>query len=386
MQIEDIGQYEVNPYKRFFLWFIFIILFVCAGTLYYVFSSATINIYPELEHKEVELKVLLDSNEGTIDYENNKIGGVFFSTAGQGEKNYENLTPKKIQQQATGKIILHNNYSRAQRFNAGDVLITKDLIPTQKVALKKGFILYRNQTKVVEAYCLEKGIAGHIPPTEFEFEKFDDSLNGKISAISEEAFRGGVENINLITQNDIEVAKNELKQELAKQNLEKLKSKIQEGEVLTQDNTVNEIVYFKSNREPQEHADSLKVEMQLKSTAAVYKKEALISLINYNLKKEASQDQEFLSLKEDNLEISVAEISPNNQEGYLNLKINGKFRPKFSAEIFNKDQIKGYNERAVKKHYLDYADIEKVEVDFWPDFRKTVPDLNNRIFFNIVEE
>ncbi|MBD3238665.1 MAG: hypothetical protein GF332_03445 [Candidatus Moranbacteria bacterium] len=377
---EKYGRYSSGfPYKALLIWVIFIMIAVSAGAIYFLFSTAVIAIYPKVETKEVDFEVTLDSQASSVDYENNVIHGVLLKSQVSGEKAIKDIPAKKIDENARGQITLTNKYSRAIRFNKGDVLVAQDVVPAQKVALDRSFILYRGQTKTVDAYAVEKGIGGQIAPTTFRIEKYNDYMNQVIIAQSEKAFTGGVRTATIITEGDILAEKNLLLSQLKQKNLEILKNKISDSEVLTQDNMYNEIIAFTSNVDPPVEQDHFKISMELKSIGAVYRQEELTSLIKKNLEKKASNNQEFDDLNQENLSIAVHNLDPAANRAILNIQVKGRFISKIPSDVFNKEAIKGYNERAVKSHYEKFPDIEKVEVEFFPDFKKTVPEIDRGI-------
>lgn len=382
--MEHLGQYDPGvSYKKIVVWFVAVALVLSLGTWYFVLSQATISITPKTEVKKLELSVTIDARSGAINQEKATIPGHFFYEEGRMSQNFKDIPPKKIEESASGKIAIHNEYTRAQGFKEGDILLTEGAASPQKIMLTANTIVYRNQTKTVDAVALDKGLAGNIPPGKFVFEKHDDFMRKQVWAESTEPFQGGVRTASLITEGDISTAKNELLQKIYTANLEKIKPKLYEDEELNQDNSSNTITFFHSDVAAPLEATGFNLEMAAKTTAVVFRKTNLRSLIEEELRKMEESDQEFLEYDPESLAYKIERISSEEEKAYLKVNVSGKFRPKLSTKIFDKEEIRGFNERAVQNHYKNFPDVESVSVSFWPRFRKTVPDMDNRIIIEI---
>jgi hypothetical protein len=386
MSIEHIGKYDsAKFYKQVLFVFIIIVFFISLFALYILLSKVTINIFPKIEKKEIKEEVSIINNLKENDYNDNFLNGIFLEETSRKTKKIDDLAPKKIEENAVGEVEIFNGYERAQRFNKGEILITKGEDP-QKIVINEDFILYRNQTKTIQAYALAKGIIGQIPPGELYFEKYDQAMNQKITAKNEEPFVGGVRSASLVTEVDVEVAKNDLRKELIKDNLKKLKEKVGEEEFLDQENSYNEILEFKASVDPPFETNNFEITMQLKTTAVVFAKDEILELANQKLETRAGQENEFLTLdKLEEIELEITDFNEVEKRAVILIKFDGYFKPKLPAEVFDKGEIKGYNERALLNYYKDFEDIEKVEVEFWPYFRKTVPEIDEQIVFKVAE-
>jgi hypothetical protein len=382
--IEHLGQYDAGiSYKKIILSFLLAIVIISLGVIYFVLSQATIVLLPKTEIKELSLDLIIDSQTNSIDFEKNTIHGILLTQENQQTTQFKNIPPKRIEENATGKVTIHNGYTRAQGFKKGEILITAEGNPPQKIALKDNFIVYRNQTKTVEAYAVDKGIAGHIPPSKFVFEKYDDFMNKHVEVSSSETFSGGTRTATLITENDIEVSRNKIFEEIVNKNFEELRKKIREGETLSNENSVHTTTAFHSNVAAPFESDNFEINMAVKTTAAIFKEDNLISLVENKLKNMTGENQEFLGYEPESLSYKIKNISSENQSANLEVNIKGRFRPKLSTKIFNKDEIKGYNKRALEAHFKNFEELEGINASFWPSFRKTVPEMNSRIIIEV---
>ncbi|MEA3273454.1 MAG: hypothetical protein U9Q72_02585 [Patescibacteria group bacterium] len=383
-EVEHLGQYDAGPsYKKIISGFILAVIVISLGAVYFVLSRVTITLLPKTETKELSIDLTLDSQSSGIDFDNNIIHGVLLSKENQKTVPFNNIPPKRIEENATGELTIHNGYTRAQGFKKGEVLVTTGEISPQKVALKENAIVYRNQTKTVAVSAVEKGIAGQIPPSQFVFEKYDDFMNEHVKITSAETFSGGVRTATLVTENDIEVARNKIFEEIVEKNFSELNNDIREGEELYRENSINTITSFHSSVAAPFETDHFEINMTAKTTVAIFKKADLLAILENKLRNMADNNQEFLGYSPEDLSFKVRKLSTENQSADLEIKINGKFQPKLSTKIFNKDEIKGYNKRALEAHYRNFDDLERIKVRFWPSFRKTVPEMNSRIIIEI---
>jgi hypothetical protein len=383
-EVEHLGQYDAGvSYKKAIFGFILAVIIISLGAAYFILSRVTITLLPKTETKELSIDLTLDSQSNNVDLDKNIIHGVLLSKENQKIAKFNNIPPKRIEENATGSVTIHNGYTRAQGFKKGEILVTTESNPPQKVTLKENVIVYRNQTKTVPVIALEKGIAGQIPPSKFVFEKYDDFMNEHIQITSSEALSGGVRTATLVTENDIEVARNKALEEIVEKNFNELNDNIREGEKLYRENSINNITSFHSSIAAPFETDHFEISMTVKTTVAIFKKDDLTAVVENKLRNMADNDQEFLGYNPENLSFKIRRLSTEDQSANLEIKINGKFQPKLSTKIFNKDEIKGYNKRALEAHYRNFDDLEQIKVRFWPNFRKTVPEMDSRIIIEI---
>lgn len=385
--MEHLGQYDSGvSYKKIVFWFVVAVIAVALATWYFVLSRVTITLIPKSGNKELNMDVVVDANMGSIDMEHAVIPGHFLTEEGRQAQSFANVPPKRLEENATGTIVIYNNYTRAQGFKEGDVLIAEGANGGQKIFLKESTIVYRSQKRTVKAVASTKGIAGNIPAGKFVFEKHDDFMRGQVWAESVASFEGGIRTANLITEDDIVVARKELTDKISDNNLEKIRGKLKEGEELGRDNLINAVTFFHSDVAAPFEATGFNLDMTVKTTAVVFKKENLISLIDERLKNMTGDDEEFLAYDQQSLSYTVDRVATEDQKAYLKVHVRGKFHPKLSTKIFDKDEVKGYNERALRAHYKNFSDIENIDVNFWPSFRKTVPDMDSQIIIEIKKD
>ena len=385
--MEHLGQYDSGvSYKKIIFWFIVAVIAIALATWYFVLSRVTITLIPESGNKNLDLDVVIDAGTGAIDMEKAVIPGHFLIEEGRQAEKFANIPPKKLEENATGRIVIHNNYTRAQGFKEGDVLVSQGANSGQKIFLKESTIVYRSQTRTVAAGAMTKGIAGNIPAGKFVFEKHDDFMRDQVWAESTASFEGGIRTANLITEDDILVAKKELTDKISGKNMDKIRTQLREGEELGRDNSINTITFFHSDIAAPFEATGFNLDMTVKTTAVVFKKDNLISLIDEKLKNMTGSDEEFLAYDPQSLAYTIERVATEDQKAFLKVHVRGKFHPKLSTKIFNKDEIKGYNERALRAHYKNFSDIEGIDVSFWPTFRKTVPDMDSQIIIEVKKD
>jgi hypothetical protein len=386
--VEHLGQYDSGiSYKKVIFWFILAALIISLGAGYFVLSRVTIFLVPKTQTREMAISVTLDPQAEDINYETNTIRGLLLEEQTQLNQTFQDIPAKKLEENARGTITVKNGYTRAQGFKQGDVLITVGLQPEQKVTVTKDVIIYRNQTKDIEVAAVEKGVAGHIPPAKFKFEKYDDFMNEKVTAKSNQALAGGIRTAQLITENDLSAAQTEMKKKGGEQNLKKLEERLRPGEELNSQSVIHQVLVFTPSIAPNTEQASFTATINIKTSAPIFKKNDLKALIEDELRSMADTDQELTGYNEDSLSYAVEQILPgvqtNQQKAIIKVTLKGQYRPKLPTGIFDKEEIKGFNERALRTYYDRFAELEDIEVKFWPSFRKTVPEMDSRIIIEL---
>jgi hypothetical protein len=385
-QVEHLGQYDSGvSYKKILFWFIVFAIIISLSSFYFILSRTVITLIPKTENKKLEIEITLNSETITFNSEKSSIRGVLLTQENSTGKAFKDIPPKKIEENAKGKVTIYNGYTRAQGFKKGEVIFVKNGNSQEKAAFTEDFVVYRSKSRTVEVMALTKGLTGHIPPSDFNFEKYDTFMNEKVTAKSDEAFSGGIRTATLVTEGDIEVSKNEIYQELINKNLDSIREKLREGEELSRKNSLSSLTFFHSDVAAPFETNNFSLELTAKTTAAVFKETDLLALIKGKLESMSEEDQEFLEYNPESLDYQLEGINNDNGSATIKVSVNGKFRPKLSSKVFNPEEIKGYNERALRAHFANFKEIESIKVDFWPSFRKTVPEMENRIIIKVEE-
>ncbi|MBD3300096.1 MAG: hypothetical protein GF347_01965 [Candidatus Moranbacteria bacterium] len=382
--IEHLGRYDSGvSVKKVLFWFIVLVILVVLVVAYFTFSKTEIVLIPKTEIKELRMEIIINKNASGIDHDRNLIRGVVLVEHSSGVKEINDIPLKRVKESSRGQITIFNGYTRAQGFKKGDILVSE--CSQKKAVLEEDLIVYRNQTKEVAVRSVEKGADAVIKPCGFTFEKYNEYMNEKVQVKSEKAFQGGIREAKLITENDLEIYKRELIGELEEENLEKLRLKLREGEFFEESLLLNDVSNFKASVEPPAEQDSLRLSLDLKSAIPVFQENDFYALIEKELKDLRFEDQEYLGFAKEDLKVSNRRVSSERGEAVLDVTAYGKYRPKLSTKLFNREEIKGYNESALKNYYDDFEELEGVRIKFWPAFRKTVPDMDNRIIIKIEE-
>lgn len=223
--------------SRTFLWFVAVLAFLGAGGMVATnyFSSATIEIVPTTKKAEVnsEFTAVKDSQDGELIFH-------FMSLSEEKTKEIPATIEKKLQEKASGKVVIYNNYSKdSQRLikntrleaTGGKIFRINDSVVVPGTKLVDGKVVPGQAEAVV--YADAPGKEYNLGVTDFTIPGFKgDPRYTKFyarSATSSPLANGFSGTVKVPSDEDIVNAQLELKEDLKKSSIEKAQAQIPEG-------------------------------------------------------------------------------------------------------------------------------------------------------------
>ncbi len=359
-----------------------LIILVAIGLLYFFLPSAQINLIFQSEPFETELEILVDNNINKIDESRNAVPGELIEIEKQEIKTFPSTGTKDLGEKASGTIKLSNGTGVEQSLAAGTTFTANGLkfVSTESVTVPKatasvdagGNVVKSAGAASVKVQASEAGDKYNIRPSSF-------SVNASVSAESSAAMSGGVsKKIKIVTEDDINKAKDEIKKLIIEKNIIELTNKI--GKKKFFDSTItHDEISFSSNKTINSEGENFEVRITVKSRTIAYNENEYREVITLALNKNVPDDKEVILSETD--EIHTISGNTDFSEGILKLnqKINTHTGPKIDEENI-KNSVKGKKifdaENKIKQdETIKTVDIE-IKPSWWP---KTLPRLTRRI-------
>ncbi|MFA6296037.1 MAG: hypothetical protein WC663_01670 [Patescibacteria group bacterium] len=362
-----------SPYKAIFIFGIISFL-ILIFVFYTSFSKAKIilNLRKEKIETNFEIAVGKDKINAT------SVSGRFIEKEISGSDETSEIKSKTVDDFATGKVTIYNKQTKSLTLLASSQLkpVDSDIIFKTTGPL----VLKPNDKVEMKIVATQKGVAGNLAPTKFNFVKLWDGWKNLVYAENKQEFTGGEKTGKIVSEEDLNNLRVKISDSLFAKFLDDTKNEQKENEELWDQLFKKEISSFKSSVDANTEADSLKADLKLKITGVILNKEMLENLAIAKLKDQIIGEKEFSELDDENFKAEIIEIDPKKNQAVFKIYCSAFLKPVLAKEALDKEKITGFNNDEVKTYYNKYKeDIETVEVYFSPFWQKTVPSGNTEI-------
>lgn len=382
-----------RKFRKFFLSFgafsIVAILFIGA---YLFLPKASLKIYAKSKTDVLDSEIRGNKSINQPDFENEKIPVREIAAENEISQKFNSSGSKSVSnQKAKGTITIYNEYSSSpQQLVATTRFLSADgkLFRIPSGITIPGTVKEGNETKpgIIEAEVVadEPGEEYNIGPSTFSIPGFKDSGNEKYTkfyAKSTKSMAGGGkgnDEIKIITQGDIDNAKNKLVDDLN----EKLKRDLKEkagSEMIVLDEALSlEDAQYTTSNSVGEASDSFSLTLKSKAKALIFKEADLKNLINEKIIRKG----EIKNLDNKDINLEFGKTDADFGSGELAIRVHSVLKIGSKIDLDNlKKGILGKDEEELKAYLSSYEDIEKIELNYWPPYLpiKKIPMYEKRV-------
>lgn len=361
-----------------------IVSIVFLGTIIYISTgSAKIDITPNKQPLNIQLKVSSSDKFSSIDNELNRIPGQLFNVEKNATQTFSTTGEKEVAQKARGKITVFNEYGTAPqiliattRFQTPDGLVFRTLksitVPGTKV--ENGKIIPGSIN--VEVIADKPGQSYNIPATKFSIPAFNEREDAgryeKIYGRSDEEMKGGaIGKAKVVTDIDFNTARQTLSDQITKAVEESIKTQTSGLKVIN-DFSVK-LKEPESTAKIDEAADSFMMAVSGSIKIIGFKDDDLKNLI----KKYVDKTENLTAIPE-KLTITYNDITLDEASNTLifTVVIKGDGYVKVDADRIKID-LSGKNEKEIKNYFKE-NNVGTVKVALWPFWVKRIPQDQER--------
>lgn len=265
------------------------------------------------------------------------------------------------------------------------------LVATTRLLSKEG-VLFRIDEAVnipakgqVEAmaHADVPGVSGEIPPTQFTIPGLGASLQKSIYAVSIDKATGGVSNIHVVTQQDLDQAEATLTDEILEETKDVLRAMVDApptGEAFTI-NVTNRV----SDTPPGTETGSFIISITAEVTGIFYDKATLATYMRDQLASALPDGRTLASVNTDGLQVTVKSSDPAKKMASVTIYLDGVAVLDPSSDVLDKDRFVGRSPDEVVTLLKASEDVEDVRISFTPFWLKRIPTLTDHIKV-VVEE
>ncbi|MBI2068652.1 MAG: hypothetical protein HYT67_00890 [Candidatus Yanofskybacteria bacterium] len=357
------------------------IIFVSTG-------NARIEIVPQKQPLETELKVSASDKFSLVDQNLNKIPGQLFSVDKTVSRTFPATGEKDVAQKARGMMKIYNAYGTTPQVLIATTRFEKDglifrtlttvTVPGTKVAngeITPGAV-------DVEVVADKAGETYNISAGKFVIPAFNERADAgryeKIYGETAEAMKGGISGrAKVITENDYNKAKETLQAQLQKDIDEGLK--LQTAGLKTIDKLSVKIGQPESSAKIDEAADSFTMSLKGSLKTIGFNQPDLDGLVKQHVEKTRN-----LEVIPDKLQLSYKSINFKDAENLLEftVAISGTAYAKIDTGKI-KQELAGKDEDDIKSYLRGVAGVGSAKVILSPFWVKSIPNKPEKTIINI---
>jgi hypothetical protein len=367
-------------YRRIALFFTLTTIVILVFALYFALSKAEIIITPHKYLINSEFNVNVESmplSENSINgkvIEDVRSDSMEFEIAGEGEVK-EGI--------AKGEVTLINETSSSQTLVKTTRLLSPEGILFR---LGKQVIIPPHGSVVAPVYADKAGESGDIGPTKFTIPGLNVSLQDKIYAISKEPMHGGKIVVKIVKEDDINNAKNVLKEKIISEAKESLNKLTEEGNPtlgnLPKESGIvfwPEVLEEKCDAKVGEAREKFEVSMKVRVLGIFYDKSALEKMVREKVNLIIPAERSLQEILFGDVKIDLVKYDASTASAVLKVTAPAKIIVKDSAPIFDKQQLVGLKKDDAKKYLENFEEIESVKINTRPFWLRRLPSLAERI-------
>jgi len=364
---------SLNLYRRIAVGFVVAVALMLGAVVYISTVSATIHVTPVTETIKTEFLVDV-AKTPTKDTEVQ--GLVVTATVGKSQS----FSPsgdgmKEVEEKASGAVIIHNTSSRNQPLVATTRLLTPDGVLFR---IDDTVTVPAGATVTTTAHADVAGAIGNVAPTRFTIPGLSESLQAQIYAESAEAFTGGLRQVAVINQQDIDRSSLELRGMLEEDAKAALRA--QAGETSYAGETFSfEILEQSSDIPSGTEASSFVLTMSVRSSGVFYDRSALQSIAVRKLYEQLDAGIDFASLDGSATQVTVDKADASLGTANLRVYLDGLAVPSVTSEYFDSGRFVGMNAFEIRKLLVGEGVATDVSVEFTPFWMDRVPRLKDHI-------
>jgi hypothetical protein len=365
-------------YQKIVVGFIFITIILILAILYFSFNKATITVIPKKEMAETDFVATVEASK--TDKAIDTIQGEIWETTVEAKKQFNSSGVKVLSTNVTGQVTIINESVKSQDLIAKTRLLTTDniLFRTKKiVSVPAG-------GKVdVDVYADDSNLAMDVLPTKFTIPGLWSELQKKIYGVSYEKFSGVKKETKVISDQDINNARNSLAEELVGGAVDDFKNKLGEkSDSLTFAKIVQNLNYS-VDAKPDDSKDNFNINLKLKVGLAVFNQDELLALASEKLKYSLPDDRELADITMNQFKYSIKSYDIATMRAAIDVHLEGTAVVKEDNSIFDKNKLVGLTKDQIVAYFRNFDIIESVETSFSPFWVYKVPNLKDHIILRI---
>ena len=369
---------KVNNHNRLYTKIIIALLILTVAAIFLILNFAltktTIKIFSQVENKSEKIIIPLQA-ENSENVNNEAILGKILNTELELATSIPSQSTTTLSESAQGLVTIYNNYSKDQTL----VKTTRLLSSNNKI--------YRIQEKVnipiggsvtVWAIADETGTDSIMEPGKLTIPGLWEGLQDKIYAESKDGFKLESLPTYIVSAENLEQAKSELKKQATSQALDTINTSLSDNLKIDA-----ERIFLKSETIDTSYIgqNSPTCDLKQKFTAygLVFSTDDLKKMAENKFIKNLDSSQSLIEFLPEQFSYQISEIDTANSSAVIEVNLEAKINSNSKTWSIDKEKLLGLDETGIKKYLTDELNIDQVEVKFFPWWVKKAPTLKDHI-------
>lgn len=381
---------KVNTYKKIAFNFLFLVIILAALIIYFVFYKVEIIITPIKEDISVNFIVDIQDTKDGLNESEDVLAGAVNETELEGEKEFLSTGTKQVFSKMTGEVTIINKENVAQPLIATTRLLSPDNILFR---IKDTVTVPAQGEVVVSVYADDENLNKVIEPTKFTIPGLSAKLQEKIYAENKSNL-GETKEAKVITQEDINIAKQNLADELytkAKEqfnlaNKDKVSfsliGKIPKIETVDQ----KEILFSETDKIADEEGDKFILKLKIRATEIAFDENVIRDLANKKIIEAIPDDKKFISLDRNSFNYVAESFDTQSKIAKIKVYASGDMAISENSVILDKSGLAGKKLQDVKDELKLSQSIEDVQITSPFNILKFIPKNKDKILITIKTE
>lgn len=357
--------------------------------LYFILPKATVILGVKATNYNQSLELIVDQKTDQANLETRVIPGQLKELETEGAKKYPATGKKNIGGKASGNVTITNAFKNpdgsgseiplksnveVKDAKTGKIFLTNSSLTvpalTYSCDQKTGICQPKSGTATVKITASESGESYNIGPSDFSIPGLGMS---SVSAKSSENMSGGYDKfVSVVSDADINKAKEDYTKELFNKAKDDLKAKLDKSQKLLEGAVKGEVLSTSSSADPDTQANDFEIKAKVKISTLVVNENEYRSLLSQFLEKTLPSDKRLVSGAIDSVELSLISYDSQNQIMRVKANVNTQVVPKINEERI-KESIAKKSESEATAYLKSLNEIESVQVKLWPYWMKKLP-------------
>lgn len=383
-------QQHVQPKKKSRMGFKIFLAIILVAVFYILFTfilpSVDVIVAPVTQDSEKEFEIQLTTDKSKADFNSNIFLAEVLEESLNETETFKATGEKNIGDKAQGRAVFYNSTGRSQPVmpsvdlinDQGIIFVVKEniTIPSAKVD-DDGNVVPGEITTGIEAK--EAGEEGNVGPGRINISALLIDKQEKIFGDILEPVSGGDSKIvNVVSQDDIDNAKEQLARKLEPELKEKLVKKASENFVVSDKLIVFDDSEISKQDEVNAEVKEFTMSLNLKAQAMVYDNKSLRLFLRNKFLQDLPSGQTIAETEFGILEIEVQDRDMGL--GLANLKINAIFPVAQQIDLEDvRKNILGKHEREARHYILSLDNVKDVRFIFSLSLSDKIPTDESRV-------
>jgi hypothetical protein len=374
------------PSIPFGFWIALIGSFILVLLVLYLFlPRATVVLGMKTTTYTQSLEIIVDQKAKEVDFENKTIPGEPQELEKEGSQKWQATGKKNIGGKAKGTITVTNSFKNpdgsGQEFSlkAGtefkDKKTGKSFLSDSAVTVPRlTYDINNGQpipgTASVKVTAVEPGESYNIGPSQFSIPNLGTS---SVSGASSENMSGGYDKlVTVVSEDDINKAKEEISKDLISKAKEELKKKLKKGQKLLEGAVLEETEEALPSVKAGTQTSEFEMKVKVKISTLVVNEEEYKSLLAKFLEDNLPTDKRLVSTPSDSTELVLIDYNPQFQVMRIKATLNTQIVSKINEERL-KEEISKKSSQEAKSYLEAFEEIESASIKLWPFWAKKLP-------------